>query len=212
MQLVLHVPLSVALGFLLHLESSSRRQKRTGLTCTNLAFLACNRCSHYQHQCTQYQHPDLVQVMCLAVPIEVKASIFGFLAANVASAAEAVQLLNRLEAAELVHSNRLGTNLATQLTNVAESEEEYSDMISYVHMINSICETAGPLLVVEEQERLFPYTVRCRHACVPLAVYRAVYSRPEQHGQPVGLAKWYVSARMYRYILDENGIIHIICG
>jgi hypothetical protein len=28
----------------------------------------------------------------------------------------------------------------------------------------------------------------------------------------VGLAQWYISARIYRYILIEIGVIHIICG
>ena len=104
--------------------------------------------------------------MCLAVPHEIKAAIDGALAANVATPTDAAQLLNRLQAAELVHSSRLGTNLATQLKNVAESEEEYSEMVAYVRMINTVCEVAGPALGPEEQARLLPYTVRARLARV----------------------------------------------
>lgn len=107
-------------------------------------------------------HVRHVQVMCLAVPHEIKASIDGFLAAHVSSPAGAVQLLNRLQAAELVQSSQLGRNLATQLRAVAESEEEYSEMVAYVRMINSMFEGAGAALVMEEQERLLQYTVRHR--------------------------------------------------
>ena len=105
--------------------------------------------------------------MCLAVPHEVKASIDGFLAAHVSSPAGAVQLLNRLQAAEMVQSSQLGRNLTTQLRAVAESEEEYSEMVAYVRMINSIFEGAGAALVLEEHERLLQYTVRLCGAVTP---------------------------------------------
>jgi hypothetical protein len=106
-----------------------------------------------------------VQVMCLAVPHEIKAAIFRFLAAFIASPSDALQLLNRLQAAELVHSRQLGTSMTTQLKAVSEAEEEYSEMIAYVRMMNRLFDTAGASLVLEEQERLVQYTVRC-FSCV----------------------------------------------
>ena len=98
--------------------------------------------------------------MCLAVPYEVKAAIDRCLAANVATAVDAAQLLSRLQASELVHASRLGTNLATQLKAVAESEENYSEMIAYVGLVNRVSEVAGPTLAQAEQARLQQYTVR----------------------------------------------------
>jgi hypothetical protein len=107
----------------------------------------------------------VVQVLCLAVPHEIKAAIFRFLSASIASPNDAVQLLNRLEAAELVDSRQLGRNLMTQLKAVSESEEEYSEMIAYVRMINRLFDLAGASLVLEEQERFLHYTVRCKIFC-----------------------------------------------
>jgi hypothetical protein len=100
----------------------------------------------------------------MAVPPAIKASLDGILAASVCELSEALQLLERLQHTDLIRNGALpGTSLATQLSTVAESEEEYSEMIAYVRMINVICRIAGPELVqhASMHSYVMQFTVCC---------------------------------------------------
>lgn len=104
-----------------------------------------------------------VQVMCMAVPPAVKASLDGVLASWVCELPEALQLLERLQHTEMVRNRALpGASLATQLSTVAESDEEYSEMIAFVRMVNVICKIAGPELIQHASihSYVMHYTVR----------------------------------------------------
>ena len=103
----------------------------------------------------------------MAVPPVLKTAIDDALAAWVCNLSDAAQLLDRLGHTEMIRNRATpGASLATQLATVAEVDEEYSEMIAYVRMMNKICSTAGPALVKHADMHRFisQYTVRTPHS------------------------------------------------